>query len=215
MAARQAGRNPPRGSARQGARQPAFRRPYLLAALAAAIAVAAIVWWLARPTTTLTPLAPAPGYAGHPRIDEIPCETTEQVRYHVHAHLAIVVNGQPRSVPEGIGIAPPRQIDNSGGSPFVVSGACFYWLHTHTGDGVIHVESPAVRAFTLGQFFDVWQQPLGADQVGLARGPVVAYLNGQPYQGNPRDIPLAAHAVIQLDVSQNVPPASYTFAPGL
>src|SRR5581483_12030445 len=29
-------------------------------------------------------------------------------------------------------------------------------LHTHEPDGIIHVESPVNRKFTLGEFFDVW-----------------------------------------------------------
>lgn len=35
--------------------------------------------------------------------------------------------------------------------PFIASGTCFYWLHTHAADGIIHVESPVHRVFTLGK----------------------------------------------------------------
>jgi hypothetical protein len=160
-------------------------------------------------------LAMAPGYAGHPTIDGIPCETTERVTYHVHAHLAVFVDGQPKVVPYGIGIAAPRQVQNSSEGPFVGAGGCFYWLHTHTEDGVIHVEAPVPMDFTLGQFFDVWQQPLSDNQVGPAKGTVEAYLNGQAYQGDVRQISLAAHNVIQLDVGGGVPPQPFTFPPGL
>lgn len=31
----------------------------------------------------------------------------------------------------------------------------FYWLHTHDESGVIHIESPLRRAFTLGNVFDL------------------------------------------------------------
>lgn len=99
--------------------------------------------------------------------------------------------------------------------PFVAQGSCFYWLHTHTEDGVIHVESPDQRTFTLGALFDLWGQPLSSSQVGSETGPVIAYLNGQRYQGDPRAISFAPHAVIQLDVGVDVPPAPYTFPPGL
>ncbi|MFI5269144.1 MAG: hypothetical protein ACHQ7M_17355, partial [Chloroflexota bacterium] len=81
--------------------------------------------------------------------------------------------------------------------------------------GVIHIESPNEQPYTLGNFFDMWQQPLSASQAGPATGPLTAYVNGQRYQGDPRQIQLAAHAMVQLDVGQDVPPASYTFAPGL
>jgi hypothetical protein len=161
-------------------------------------------------------LAPAPDLAGHATIDGIPCGATEVVSYHVHAHVAIFVNGQPRGLPEGLGIAAPRHVDRSTPSdPFVDGGACFYWLHTHTNDGVIHIEGPAPMAFTLKQLFDIWQQPLSLSQVGTAQGKVFAYLEGVPFPGDPGSIPLAAHAVIQLNVGQDVAPRSYTFDPGL
>ena len=64
----------------------------------------------------------------------------------------------------------------------------------------MHIESPVQRTFTLGNFFDVWGQPLGTGRVGPVTGHVVAIYNGQVYQGNPRDIPLTAHAQIQLQV---------------
>ncbi|MFI5268710.1 MAG: hypothetical protein ACHQ7M_15150 [Chloroflexota bacterium] len=168
------------------------------------------------PSATSTAfLAPAPSYAGHPTIDNIQCQNTEQVAYHIHSHLAVFVDGQPRGVPEGIGIAAPRQSQNTADGPFVIAGGCFYWLHTHDRTGVIHIESPNEQPYTLGNFFDMWQQPLSASQAGPATGTLIAYVNGQRYQGDPRQIQLAAHAVIQLDVGQDVPPASYTFAPGL
>ncbi|MEY9946887.1 hypothetical protein [Kitasatospora sp. GAS1066B] len=83
---------------------------------------------------------------------------------------------------------------------FVQASNCYYWLHTHASDGIIHIESPTQTRYTLGQFFDIWQQPLSATQVGPAVGPVTAYVNGEPATGNPRDIVLQPHEDIQLDV---------------
>ena len=83
---------------------------------------------------------------------------------------------------------------------FIASGTCFYWLHTHAADGIIHIESPVHRTYTLGDFFDEWGQPLGPSRVGPAAGHVTALYDGQVYQGNPRDIPLNAHAQIQLEI---------------
>ena len=89
-------------------------------------------------------------------------------------------------------------------------------LHTHAADGIIHIESPVHRTFTLGDFFDVWGQSLGPDQVGPATGPVVAIYNGQLYEVNPRDIPLNAHAQIQLEIGKPlVAPVTITFPTGL
>jgi hypothetical protein len=148
-------------------------------------------------------------------VDGIQAQSSEQALFHIHAHLAVYVNGTARTIPEGIGIVAPRQEEQSDSGPFVVAGAAFYWLHTHTPDGVIHIESPVQRTYTLGDFFDVWGQPLSSTQVGPAHGTVIAYLNGQRYAGDPRSLPLTAHAVVQLDVGGDVAPQPYTFAAGL
>ena len=193
------------------------RRPWLTAGVLLALAVAVLIWLVAGRAEgpALVVLARAPDYGGHPTIDGIQCESMERVAYHIHQHLAVFVAGAPRGIPEGIGIAAPRQTQSTSDGPFVSSGGCFYWLHTHDRSGVIHLESPVEQAYTLGNFFDVWQQPLSATQVGPATGAVTAYVDGQRVQGDPRQIPLTAHAVIQLDVGRDVPPAAYTFAPGL
>ncbi len=83
----------------------------------------------------------------------------------MHAHLTIFVNGSPRQVPAGIGI-PGAQAQNTAQGAFVSSGSCFYWLHTHAADGIIPIESPVQRTYTLGGFFDEWRQPLARRQVG-------------------------------------------------
>jgi hypothetical protein len=132
-------------------------------------------------------------------VDGISCQTSEQTLFHIHAHLTIFVNGSARQVPAAIGI-PGAQATATPQGPFIETGTCFYWLHTHAADGIIHIESPVQRTYTLGNFFDIWGQPLGTDRVGPETGHVVAIYNGQVYQGNPRDIPLTAHAQIQLQV---------------
>ena len=58
------------------------------------------------------------------------------------------------------------------------------------------------RTFTLGDFFDIWRQPLSSSRVGPARGHVTAIVNGGSYSGGPRRIPLLSHAQIQLDVGK-------------
>ena len=67
-----------------------------------------------------------------------------------------------------VGIGEPWQITTAGERPFVEDGSCFFWLHTHTEDGVVHIESPVRRTFTLGDFFGIWQIPLSSSQVGPA-----------------------------------------------
>jgi hypothetical protein len=135
--------------------------------------------------------------------------------FHIHAHLTIFVNGAARQVPAAIGI-PGAQAQSTAAGPFIEDGTCFYWLHTHAADGIIHIESPVHRTYTLGNFFDEWGQPLSASRVGPASGHVVALYNGQVFQGDPRNIPLNAHAQIQLEVgSPLVAPEQIAFPSGL
>jgi hypothetical protein len=148
-------------------------------------------------------------------VDGIQSNDNEQVLFHVHAHLAMYVNGQPKLLPYGVGIVPPYQLQQTADGPFVAGGAKFYWLHTHDETGVIHIESPSQRKFTLGNFFDEWNQPLSASQVGPDKGTVTAFVNGKKFTGDPTNIPLTAHAVIQVDVGTVVPFKNYTFPQGL
>lgn len=148
-------------------------------------------------------------------VDGISCQTNEQTLFHIHAHLTIYVDGRAQQIPYGIGI-PNDQTQSTPEGPFVATGACFYWLHTHANDGVVHIESPIVRTYTLGNFFDIWGEPLSADQVGTAKGTVVALYDGKVYTGDPRNIPLTAHAQIQLEIGKPlVTPIQITWPSGL
>jgi hypothetical protein len=158
--------------------------------------------------STTTPEGGAP-------VDGIECSTSEQTLFHFHAHLTIFVDGAARRVPYGIGI-PGASAQSTPLGPFVGSGSCFYWLHTHAADGIIHIESPIERVYTLGNFFDVWGQPLSSSRVGPAVGPVTAFYDEERYDGDPRAIPLTAHAQIQLDVGRPlVAPDAIAFPAGL
>jgi hypothetical protein len=133
-------------------------------------------------------------------VDGVQCETDEQLVSHVHSHLTIFVNGKARVIPYGIGI-PGYGTEPARGGNFVDTGNCFYWLHTHAEDGIIHVESPSLKKhFTLGQFFKEWGIPLSATQVGPAKGVVTTFFEGYLYKGNPANLPLGSHVQIQLDV---------------
>lgn len=147
----------------------------------------------------------APGTTGTGPVHGITCGSSEQLAYHIHAYLTVYVNGAMRAVPGGIGI-PGSTVVNSQNGPVASGGNCIYWLHTHAPDGVIHIESPIVRVYTLGDFFDEWRQPLSPGNVAGAMGTVRAIVNGKPWTASPRTIPLLPHAVIQLDVgSPKVP----------
>lgn len=78
--------------------------------------------------------------------------------------------------------------------------------------GMLHVESPDDRVYTLGHFFDVWGQPLTAGNVAGLKGPVLIYINGQMQFADVRALPLRAHDQIALVVGQPaVVPMIYTF----
>jgi hypothetical protein len=185
-----------------------------VAALAAVAAIAAVVSTRTGGAASMSlgpegvPIPEAPTLARArlltpgERIDGIACQAGEQVLFHIHAHLTIFVRGVARQVPAGVGIAPPRQVAATPQGAFVTAGACFMWLHTHAADGIIHTESPITRTYTLGDFFDIWGQPLDRHQVGPAHGRVTALFNGRVFTGNPREIPLLAHAQIQLEVGR-------------
>ena len=136
----------------------------------------------------LSEAAAAAPPTGEP-VDGIRCEQAEGAVFHIHQHLAIFDRGKAVAVPDDVG------------RPIV--GQCLYWLHTHTPNGIIHVESPAFRTFTLGQFFDVWGEPLSTTVAASARtkpGGMRVYVDGRAYAGNPRKIELAQHTDIAIEV---------------
>jgi hypothetical protein len=86
--------------------------------------------------------------------------------YHVHTHLAVILNGERLAIPWRIGIV----VESPGNQ-------CYYAIHTHDASGKVHVEGPAPGTFTLGDFFAIWGQPLARDNVaGLTGMPVVVYI---------------------------------------
>jgi hypothetical protein len=132
-------------------------------------------------------------------VDGISCGA-ERIDYHIHTHLTLVESGQQMTVPSQIGITPK----------------CLYSLHTHDATGIIHVESAVMMKFTLGQFFDIWGQPLSESELAGHAGTVHAFIDGDLFAGNPRDIELFDHDELTLEVGTPLvdPPRSYTFPPG-
>lgn len=136
--------------------------------------------------------------------------TAEGTVLHIHEHLDVFVNGQPVTIPAGIGI------DQANGilSP----------LHTHDSTGVIHVESPTQRDFTLGQFFDVWGVQLTSQCLGTfcssGSQQLTVYVDGTQVNGDPRAVVLAPHQeiVVAYGTAAQLPnpiPSSYAFSAGL
>jgi hypothetical protein len=149
-------------------------------------------------------------------VDGVTCQSAEKVAFHIHTHLTVFVRGKAYQVPYGIGIGPPLGGVNTPAGPFVTSGTCFMWLHTHAADGIIHIEAPKKQTFTLGQFFAVWGQPLSASRVGPYKGKVTAFYDGKVWTADPAKIPLSSALQVQLDVgSPVVAPEHISFPQGL
>ena len=123
-------------------------------------------------------------------IDGIYCDANEQLSYHIHALLTIYINGQQVTVPQGVGIAP-------GTSP-----SCLYWLHTHDTSGVVHIESPTTKLYTLQNFLDIWQsfqaqQISFPTQLASSSGWTI-YVNGKVVTGDFKSISLNPHDLITI-----------------
>lgn len=131
-------------------------------------------------------------------VNGIACNTMEGAVLHIHAHVALFVNGKQLAIPRNIGIV----------------GKCLYWVHTHDAEGIIHMESPKYRSFTLGDVFRIWGQPLSEKQVATYKGPAAFFVNGVRYNGNPNAILLTTHQQIVIEVGRHVPPPNYIFPPG-
>lgn len=82
----------------------------------------------------------------------LPALKSEGSVLHTHQHLDIFVGGKAVPVPAEIGV--------NGAVGFISP------VHTHDATGIIHVESPVVQAFTLGQFFNVWGVRFNDDCLG-------------------------------------------------
>ncbi|BDZ51865.1 hypothetical protein GCM10025867_41060 [Frondihabitans sucicola] len=190
---------PPRGSApsskrpntrSRGPLTPAVLTSLLLAILLVVGALAA--GFVAHERATSTSLAhgaaadppwPAPtGAERHARADaaHLPNVYGAKLAEHIHTHLDITVDGRAEIVPGQIGL------DEKHG--FATA------LHTHNTSGIIHIESPVERDFTLGQFFTEWNVRLDARHVGSRGGDIgetlTVYVDGVRRAGDPASIRL-------------------------
>jgi hypothetical protein len=126
---------------------------------------------------------PTPSHAPN-----VPCGPSEVFTRHDHAHLTILIHGQIKTVPAFVGIT--------------ATSIC--WLHTHDTSGIIHIEAGDRRAFTLGDFFAEWGQPLSQSTIDGERAgsgeSVQATLNQLPEHGDLTAIVLSNHEDIVLQL---------------
>lgn len=89
----------------------------------------------------------------------------EKMLVHIHPRLYLNIDNQPYFVPQNVGINPSLWNDHSL-DQYGMKGMAP--LHTHTADGMIHVESKVVRNYTLGEFLDIWGLDLKVKTVSVS-----------------------------------------------
>ena len=156
------------------------RRTIIGVVAAGVLVIAALVYLVVMQSHT-------PVNAAYPAVDGVSCDGGEHGDVHIHAHVTIYIDGNKTPVPANIGIAP--------------DSSCLYWLHTHSSDGVVHIEAPAGSSLTLGTFLDIWGSHFAQlGYPGQLSNPTSwqVYVNGKLFTGNLRTVPLQSHALITL-----------------
>jgi hypothetical protein len=118
-----------------------------------------------------------------------PLRQEEGTLLHIHQHLDIFNGGERVAVPAGIGIKVTGNV------------AEYAEIHTHSPDGVIHVESFRNQTVSLGQFFGVWGVNLSKNCVGglcAPPGTFRVYVNGDLFKGDPVTLVLQEHQEIAI-----------------
>jgi hypothetical protein len=118
----------------------------------------------------------------------VPFGPQETLVYHIHDLVQVYINGQTIPIPAGIGI-------NNVGTP---SDQFIAALHTHDASGIVHIESPDKRDYTLGQFFDTWgvnltSTCLGTPYCNAGDKQIRVFYDGKPYTQDPRGIVFSQH----------------------
>jgi len=130
---------------------------------------------------------------------------------HYHAHLDVLVDGKPVTVPADIGFS-----FGAGGQPNGISA-----LHTHDTTGIIHIEAPTPGLkYTLGQVLTEWGVLDGKDSTGAPHGGTAgwsAYVNGSRQDGPVNEVVLKAHdeIVLSYGAAPSPVPGTYSFPAGL
>lgn len=135
--------------------------------------------------------------------------TSEGTALHIHQHLTVTVDGRAITVPADIGIDESAQELSA--------------IHTHDTSGVIHVESPEVRTFYLGQVFTEWNVRLARGEVGPYRNGtdgvrLAIFVNQHLYTGDPTKLALTPHEDIDIVVTHGsapAPPSTFSWPSGL
>jgi len=112
------------------------------------------------------------GAPGNATVDGLSCLSAMQGATHYHVHFSLFVNGHQYAIPAGTGIYEPGVYEPQ----YLVmasaaSNACYYEIHTHALEGMIHIEDHlAGTVLTLGELLDIWGQQLSVSGFGPFSG---------------------------------------------
>lgn len=80
---------------------------------------------------------------------ELCVEHSGGLRAHYHPSLKIIIGGKAENLSANIG----------------VTSNCMRPVHTHDASGKIHVETPDNRDVYLRDFFAIWKEPFGREEI--------------------------------------------------
>lgn len=123
----------------------------------------------------------------------LPALPSEHGDHVVHAHLDVFVDGGHVVVPGGIGID--------------VHDHLIAPMHTHDDSGIVHIESPVQRDYTLGELFQEWGVRLDGDCLDRFCGPqqaIALWVDGDRRAGDPRTLVIAQGT--EIVVTAGTPP---------
>lgn len=168
----------------------------------------------AGPAPFAVPFGPAPRHrppsltaavaAGRP-VGRLTCRRAPAARRGA-AHVELFARGLGIVVPAGTGLAPPRRREGA----YVRGGRCAYPLRTREPTGVVELDLAARP--TLGDLFALLGQPLTRRRLASFAGPVRVWLDGRPWRGDPRRLPLHDRAQVVVASGRRRVPVHATYA---
>lgn len=95
-------------------------------------------WAFSRTKTSSTTETSTTARADKALLDS--CTTDMATTFHIHSHLTVTISGQGETIAANTGI----------------SSDCMHSLHAHDATGIVHIESPVKKDFSLGDWFYIW-----------------------------------------------------------
>ena len=135
------------------------------------------------------------------------CTPSRAARVGVHVEL--FADGDVVVVPAGIGLGGRTRRDGA----YVRGGRCSYPIRTHEPTGLLEVD-PHQRLH-VRDLAVIWRRPIDRTALAGFRGRVRAWIDGEPWRGDPGDVPLRRHANVVVVLGRPVAVhARYVFPPG-